>query len=466
MERTLGFWVDPEAAFLAILADEPVSFWLDSGVDAASGVSYLGAPSPASVTAVASAEGVVSLHRGAAASAVYPGSVFELLRDPHQAVPPEPGPAEGFAFGWVGWLGYELGAGLVGSPHHRSELPDATLIRADRTLTFDHAARSITLRAATTSTHPELWLESTARTLGGLVDRPAAEPSIPSLPAPSTARLRHPRAEYLEMIRECLDAIGRGDAYQICLTNEIMADAVDSPLDVYRRLRRANPSHHGGFIRTPQATVASSSPERFLEISPSGLVQTRPIKGTRPRGLDAATDQALLDDLATDEKEIAENIMIVDLMRNDLHRIAEPGSVETSELLQIESYRNVHQLVSTVSARLADGRSWVDAIEACLPGGSMTGAPKHSAMSIIDRLERGPRGPYAGAFGFLGSDGRVDLAMTIRTIVMTETVTSIGVGGGITALSNAEAEFAETLLKAEPLLAAANTTLVRDELGR
>jgi aminodeoxychorismate synthase component I len=462
MEQTLDFWVDPETAFLALLADEPVSYWLDGGVDAATGVSYLGAPSPASVTAVAAPGGAVSLTTGNAATSIYPGSVFDLLRDPAGAR--SSGPAHGFAFGWVGWLGYELGAALVGSPHHRSQLPDAVLIQADRTLVFDHATRSITLRATAASTaastHPEHWLESTASRLRALVGRPDAEPSPPP---PSTARLRHPRADYLAMIRECLDAIGRGDAYQICLTNEIVTDAVDSPLDVYRRLRRANPSHHGGFIRTPEVTVASSSPERFLEISPAGRVRTRPITGTRPRGADEATDRALLQQLATDEKEIAENIMIVDLMRNDLHRIAEPGSVETSELLTIESYRNVHQLVSTVSARLAEGRSWVDAVEACLPGGSMTGAPKHSAMSIIDRLERGPRGPYAGAFGFMGSDGRVDLAMTIRTIVMTDTATSIGVGGGITALSNAEAEFAETLLKAEPLLAAVNTTLARPD---
>lgn len=464
-ELTLGFWVDPEVAFVSLFSEKANSFWLDSGVDATAGVSYLGSPSPSSVTAVSSPAGDVSVRSvgDGSASKPYPGSIFDLLRETERENPRSEGASDGFTLGWVGWFGYELGAALVGSPRHRSVTPDAALIFADRTLAFDHVRRTVTLRASRSSAHPLHWMKETERELTGLVGRMADEPPAPPR---STARLRHRRAEYLDMVRECREAIDRGDAYQICLTNEIVIDAALHPLDVYRRLRRTNSSHHGGFVRTPELALASSTPERFLEVSPAGQVLTRPIKGTRPRGDTAAADQALRAELAHDEKEIAENIMIVDLMRNDLNRIAEPGTVEVSDLLKVESYANVHQLVSTVSAQLARGSSWVDVLESCLPGGSMTGAPKHSAMTIIDRLEQGPRGPYAGTFGYMATTGRVDLAMIIRTIVITEKSSSIGAGGGITALSRAEAEFTETLLKAEPLLAAANAVLDPDDQQR
>lgn len=465
-ELTLGFWVDPEVAFVTLFSKETNAFWLDSGADATTGVSYLGSPSPASVTAVASPGGEVTVRRvgdgTGPGSKPYPGSIFDLLRESEREnARPAPQP-DGFTLGWVGWFGYELGAVLVGSPHHRAVTPDAALIFADRTLAFDHTRRTVTMRASRTSTHPLRWIEQTERKLTALVGRSAGEP-LPA--APSRAHLRHHRAEYLDMVRQCREAIDRGDAYQICLTNEITIETALDPLDVYRRLRRTNASHHGGFVRTAELALASSTPERFLEVSPAGRVVTRPIKGTRPRGDTDAHDEALRVELANDEKEIAENIMIVDLMRNDLNRIAQPGTVEVSDLLKVESYANVHQLVSTVSAQLAHGLSWVDVLESCLPGGSMTGAPKHSAMTIIDRLERGPRGPYAGAFGYMADTGRVDLAMIIRSMVITEDASWIGVGGGITALSKDEAEFAETLLKAEPLLAAAGAVLDAEDRG-
>jgi anthranilate/para-aminobenzoate synthase component I len=472
----LPFWVDPEVAFTELLRDEPTAFWLDSGFGATSGVTYLGAPSPSSMIAMpdASGRGVRLSSPSGGLRSRHPGSVFDLLRETTATTSPvdriasdsDPDQDPGLGLGWVGWLGYELGAQLVGTPHHRSALPDFALMFADRVIAFDHAARTITLRVPEGSP-PDGWVGETTAALEALRGREPA-PLLPAparAVAPAPATLRHPRNEYLRMLRECAAAITRGDAFQICLTNEITIEANLDPVDTYLRLRRANPSHHAGYLRFGEVALLSSSPEQFLDIRPDGRVETMPIKGTRRRGASVAEDADLVRELAADPKERAENIMIVDLMRNDLSRVAELGSVAVHGLLRVESYRNVHQLVSTISARIAEGRSWVDVLAACLPAGSMTGTPKHSAMTIIDRLERGPRGPYAGAFGYLGTDGRVDLAMTIRSLVVRPDVATIGTGGGITASSIDELEFAETLLKAEPLLAAASAALVVERPG-
>jgi anthranilate synthase component 1 len=186
-----------------------------------------------------------------------------------------------------------------------------------------------------------------------------------------------------------------------------------------------------------------------------GVVRTRPIKGTRPRATDPAEDARLAAELAADEKERAENLMIVDLMRNDLARVCPPGEVAVTELFAVESHPQVHQLVSTIEGRMRPGHDAVDAIGACFPAGSMTGTPKRRAIELLDELEGADRGVYAGAFGRLGPDGSADLRMTIRTLVLDGTGATIGAGGGITALSDPAAELAEVGLKARALLAAA-----------
>jgi anthranilate/para-aminobenzoate synthase component I len=198
-----------------------------------------------------------------------------------------------------------------------------------------------------------------------------------------------------------------------------------------------------------------SSPETFLTVDRHGFVESSPIKGTRPRDSDPVADRRAARELRESEKEQAENLMIVDLVRNDLSRVAVPGSVEVTELLAVHSYRHVHQLVSTVRARLAPGASGLDAVRAAFPPGSMTGAPKRSAVELLAGLEAGPRGPYAGVAGRLGRDGTVDLAVVIRTVVLdlSTGLARVGVGGGITASSDPEAEVAEFHLKARALLA-------------
>ena len=435
----LGPGFDAGAVFAALFGDRDDVFWLDSG---AGGVSYLGAGTPVPVDA----DNVWEVLRETAVASV-------RGRDPRGELGVEPGvddDAPEFRLGLVGWLGYELRAHTTGAVvGRRSRYPDAAFLRVDRAIAIDGATGHAQLLALGASWTDELtaWRDEVAALAG-------ASAPVPLAPTPRSAVWHETDAEYLANIRACQAAIREGEAYQLCLTTEAEVAGDVDPLEVYLRLRASSPSHHGGLIRTGGVSLLSASPERFLDIDPAGLVRTRPIKGTRPRAIEAAADAALAEELLASEKERAENLMIVDLMRNDLARVCELGTVTVTELLQVESYAQVHQLVSTVTGRLASGRSAVDAIEACFPAGSMTGAPKLRATQLLDALERRPRGLYAGCFGYLGFDGRVDLAMTIRSIVLDERGATIGAGGGITALSVPVDELAEAKLKAAALLAA------------
>ncbi|WP_051973040.1 aminodeoxychorismate synthase component I [Cryobacterium sp. MLB-32] len=473
-------WWDPERVFQTLYSDHPYSFWLDAGANAVSGRSYLGVATEHSRFVTASvADGTVHV--------VTPGApgvegvtmrttIFDFLRSdlagtarPRATSPGVDDPASGgddifdgsFRLGWVGWLGYELGSQTVGSPVHSAGHPDAALLMVDRAIMFDHGTRTVTLLARFGAEQPiQDWATEVEFALQTTPERPPAGP-----PASAVARWRHSPERYAELIAECLVAIRSGDVYQVCLTNEIRVDGAVDPVAAYLRLRESSPSHHGGLLRFGQTALLSASPEQFLQVTPHGEVRTKPIKGTRPRSVDAVRDGDLARELRSSEKERAENLMIVDLMRNDLGRIAELGSVAVSKLLAVESYRHVHQLVSTIEARLAAGVTGVDVVAACFPAGSMTGAPKHSAMGIIDRLEGGPRGLYAGAFGYFGLDGAVDLAIIIRSIVLSPAGASIGTGGGITALSDAREEIEETRIKAAALLLALGAAPVSPDRG-
>jgi aminodeoxychorismate synthase component I len=266
--------------------------------------------------------------------------------------------------------------------------------------------------------------------------------------------LRQSDEEYLELIERAKDSIAAGDAYQLCLTNQMTIETKSHPFAAFLALREINPSPYMSFVRFGDVSLVSSSPEQFLRVEESGLVSSKPIKGTRKRSLDSQEDLLLVEELRSNEKERAENLMIVDLMRNDLGRVSEPSDVLVSKLFDVESYATVHQLVSTVEAKLKTGLDVFDAVEACFPAGSMTGAPKIRAMEILRGLEQGPRGLYSGCFGYISYRGAADLAMTIRTIVFEDGKATIGIGGGITIDSDPQAELLETKLKARALLVA------------
>ncbi|MCP2636808.1 anthranilate synthase component I family protein [Microbacterium sp. HD4P20] len=423
-------WVDPASVFEARFGTDEHVFWLDAGPEAREGWSWVGSGAPDDPAAVR------------ATVCAGPGGVADSGR---------------FAGGWVGWAGYDAAAARAGAPSSRDDdsVPHELWLRTERMIGFDHTRR----RAWAFAPAPDVArlaaeVSAIQPTAGGGEGTSAAPRRV--------AEARHRPDEYAQLIERCREAIREGDAYQLCLTTRFDIEASVDPVAVYARLRAATPAHHGGFIRSGGVALLSASPERFLEVGAegeAGIVRTRPIKGTRPRGRTPAADAALVAELTASDKERAENIMIVDLMRNDLSQVCLPGSVGVDGLLQVESYAAVHQLVSTVSGRLMPGTTLDGLLGAAFPAGSMTGAPKLSAMSILHRLEHGPRGLFAGCFGWVGADGALDLAMVIRSIVVDPDRAYVGAGGGITWRSDAAAEVAEVGIKARGPLAALGAEL-------
>jgi anthranilate/para-aminobenzoate synthase component I len=454
---TLPEWRDPELVFLSIAAGASRVAWLDSGVEAAEGRSVIAVAPDRAATVVAD-------------DVTAPDAVYRKLAT--QIGDADLGdvadPVGRAAVGWHGWFGYEFGARTIEVPAAPTETPAAAFFFADRVIVFEHEARAVRLEWLEDDADAaslRRWVDDTTTAIGRLrADRAAGgagearahadDDRTAYGPAPAATRWRHDPDAYRRMIAECQAAIVRGDAYQLCLTNRVDLDVTPDAVETYLRLRRSSPSHHGGFVRFDDVALLSASPEQFLLVERDGTVSTKPMKGTRPRSADPATDVALRAELSASEKERAENLMIVDLMRNDLGRIAELGTVRVPILLDVEEYPHVHQLVSTVTARLRHPLTALDAVRSAFPAGSMTGAPKLSAMTILHGLEQGPRGVYSGAFGCLGVDGTADLAMVIRSIVMTPAGASIGTGGGITALSDPDEEVEETRVKARALIAA------------
>jgi para-aminobenzoate synthetase component 1 len=435
--------VDPADAFTALFPDGD-AVWLDSGTDAESGRSFLGTGTRLVTASVA--DGTVNIDGRPAA-----GGILEALR----VAPVPPTATHGYPLGWMGWLGYEAGAAALGVPYAAGPGLDAAFLYVDRLVAFDHSDGSATVVDATPDGS---WLRGAVDVLAGArgsASRYEAAHPVPTGDQGAIPRWRHSDEDYLAMIRSCQDAIRAGDAYQLCLTNTATAATSADPLAVHLRLRRSSPAHHAGFLRIGGEALVSSSPEQFLLVTADGRVRTKPIKGTRPRGATLAEDLRLRAELEASEKEQAENVMIVDLMRNDLGRVCEVGSVGVRHLLEVESYAQVHQLVSTVEGRLRPGLTAVDALAAAFPAGSMTGAPKLSAMRILAGLEAGPRGVYSGCFGSLSADGSADVAMVIRSLRFRDGGVTIGAGGGITALSVPAEELDEVYIKAAALFEAA-----------
>lgn len=447
--HSLEQWVDPAAAFSELVAGRSGGFWLDSGRDATAGTSYLGATERWVTASVA--DGTVTEHPSGARR---PGTIFEAVSATLEKDVDADPDAGAFRLGWVGWLGYELHRQTMASGlDTESGHPDAALAWVDRVVAFDHSAGVVRLLALGEAWEGELakWRDSTVSALARL---PATWTHATGPARPATRGVwADTDEEYLAKVRECQEAIREGDAYQLCLTTECRVEGRFDAAALYLDLRVTSPTHHGAYLRLGEVCLVSASPEQFLSITPDRVIESKPIKGTRPRGSTTAQDEALHAELLGSDKERAENLMIVDLMRNDLGRVCEVGSVSVPSLLTVESYAHVHQLVSTVRGRLRDDVTVMDAVASCFPAGSMTGAPKLAAVRILDSLERRPRGIYSGAFGYVSLDGRVDLAMVIRSIVIDADGASIGAGGGITALSVPEEELAEAKLKAAALLA-------------
>ena len=459
--RTLAGWRDPEGVFVALYGDRDHAVWLDSA-RAEPGLarfSFMGAPDGplGQVVRYDVATGVLTVDGEDRRESVLDYCERELTR--LRADAPEL-PFD-FTCGFAGYLGYELKAECGGTLVHRSPLPDAALVFCDRLIAFDHDERRVHLLALADETGA-----GAARRMAGdhraaaRRHRPAARRPAP--PGALTFTAREGRDAYLANIGACLHEIVEGESYEVCLTTELHSDGAIDPLAAYRALRARNPAPYAALLRLGDVSVLSSSPERYLRVDRERIVESKPIKGTAPRAAHPLEDAYRAAALRDDDKSRAENLMIVDLVRNDLGRVCALGSVEVPSLMAVESYATVHQLVTTVRGRLRDDASAIDCIRAAFPGGSMTGAPKLRTMEIIDRLEGGPRGVYSGALGFLSVNGTADLSIVIRTLVASPDGLRIGSGGAIVAASDPDAEHDEMLLKARAVLEAVGGTLAAE----
>jgi para-aminobenzoate synthetase len=451
--------VDAETGFCSLYGRSPSSFWLDSSLVSPARFSYFGEAAGPGMSIV-SYDNLTQIlvTRDAAGQREEHQSIFWYL-DRNRAGPPASPPPCPFVGGHVGWFGYELGRECGSAVARRAPTPAAFFMRADRFVAVDHLERRTYVVAIADEqdwSGAAHWVDATAGCLRNLPS--PSEPPLGNLREPIRFALDRDPATYISDVERCLDWIREGETYQVCLTNELTCSVNVDPLDLYRVMRRINPAPHAAFLRWPGGAVLSASPERFLSVDLAGRVEAKPIKGTIARSSDAALDRVHAEQLRASEKDRAENLMIVDLLRNDLSRVCLPGTVEVPSLFAIESYATVHQLVSTVRGTLRPNASVIDLVRAAFPGGSMTGAPKLRTLNLIDCLENRPRGAYSGALGWLGDDGAADLSIVIRTIIAAGSRLSLGVGGGIVAQSTPQGEFEEMMLKARASIQAIVTT--------
>lgn len=464
-----------ESLFVSEFARSANSFWLDSSMVTAglSRFSFMGDDQGphSELLRYDSRSRQLTATRKDQDPVAHSRSIFEYLgQSLRQHATDGAGLPFDFQGGFVGYFGYELKNEFApAAAPHVAPSPDACFLFADRFVAIDHLEKCAYLIQVGPETHGKA-ADSWEKQLEAAIKREAsaravaAPVDIKNQAMPVRFTMRHDKTAYLKLIHRCKDAIRNGESYEICLTNTLTTESAVDPLALYLALRAINPAPYGAYLKFGDLSILSSSPERFLKIEPAGAIEAKPIKGTAPRGATLIEDARLAETLRSSEKNKAENLMIVDLLRNDLGSICEIGSVEVSKLMDIETYANVHQMVSTVRGRLGEGLGAVDAVRAAFPGGSMTGAPKLRTIELIDSFENSARGVYSGALGFLSLSGSADLSVVIRTIVAGPDGLSIGAGGAILALSDENEEFEEMLLKARaPLGAIARAVTGRED---
>lgn len=449
-------WLEPEAA-LAAWGSTPWCAFLDSGgpVDARSRWQIL-ALHPKHTVFVANG----LLHKdGAVLAESSPQAVFSALR---HALPAQQQGARHHPYdlpfygGYIGFFDYYFGmqCEAVPSRHAKHDQPDCAFGFYEQVFVWDRVEKRAFL--AGFSDNAEATLE-TQRQYRGLwntircadVPAPVSVPRLVFTPDQT-------RAAYCAAVERAKQYIAAGDIFQVNITGRYAAESEGllDDLSLYRALRHAAPAPFGAYLRCGEGyALLSTSPERFLQLNGQRYTCSRPIKGTAPRGKTDEDDRVFAQSLAVDEKECSENLMIVDLMRNDIGRVAEIGSVTVPEFLKVERFAHVHHLVSEVRGKLAEGQDVFDLLQATLPPGSVTGAPKHRAMQIIDELEASARGAYCGSIVCIGVEGQMESSVIIRTLVRHGNSLHIAAGGGITALSDPDKEYAEMCLKIAPLLA-------------
>ncbi|WP_319804953.1 anthranilate synthase component I family protein [Nocardioides kribbensis] len=448
---------DPAAYFADVAATHPRCFWLDGGgARAWSGRrSLVGWLEPGDVSLSYSAARREVVRHVDGRAEVVGDDVFVVLEAELAAAR-----AAGRADQWFGYLGYASRPDLPARPS--TDVPDAVLMRPSHLRLFDHPDPAAVPTAATPAAVPTASAPA-----------PSAPPVTPVGPDPHLSAdawadrcgFRQPAGEtrggptpaYRAAFDRVQEHLHAGDTYEVNLTHRLEAASDLDPAAAYLRLRALNPAPYAGFcqhdVDGARGWLLSSSPERYAVVRADGVIETKPIKGTTPRSPDPAEDERLRAQLATEPRFRAENLMVTDLLRNDLSMVCEPGTVEVPQLMAVESYASVHQLVTTVRGRLRQGVGTVEALRALFPAGSMTGAPKLRTMQVVEEVEATARGAYAGAFGWVAADGRADLGVVIRSLTTTgDGRYRLGTGGGVTVHSDVDSEWAETQVKAERLL--------------
>jgi anthranilate/para-aminobenzoate synthase component I len=356
-------------------------------------------------------------------------------------------------FGAFGYFGYECA--MAPELPRLAPFPDAWFLICDTVVHWEHAGAQPRLVAAgATDERPADRLEPLARSIEMSRDEAARlDDGATCADAPADPR-DFSWGEYEDAFAAARRSLASGDSYQLCFTYPLLRPWREDPLRLYARLRRFNPAPFAAYVEAPFGAIASSSPERFLQVDRAGRVQARPMKGTAARADDREERTRAARELVESEKTRAENLMIADLLRNDLGRVCELGSVRAVQPALLEEHGSVLQLVSVLEGRLARGRTCADLLASAFPPGSMTGAPKARSIELLRALERAPRGPYSGALGYLTADGRMDLSVVIRAALLASGVARVNVGGGIVWDSEARGEFEESRMKAAPLLRA------------
>lgn len=444
---SLPYLADAAACYAAI-SDLPWAIWLDS---AGLGRYDILCAQPVATLVTHGTDTEITDAKGTRHSTDDP---FTLLRqqlgEPVSTMPGIP-----FSGGALGYWGYDLARRMMILPgaqgaqdtQNAGHLPDMAIGIYDWAIVLDHQQKTAQLvsqqcYAETKNMLPEI-LDRLQRAGELPADTFSVHGSITSNFTPDS---------YAAAFAQVQHYLQAGDCYQINLAQRFSTAATGDALGAYLTLRSLSPAPYSAFLNLPQAQVLCASPERFLRVQ-NGSVETKPIKGTRPRSGDVQQDRQLAEELRNHPKDRAENLMIVDLLRSDLGKSCAPGSVRVPKLFEVESFTNVHHLVSTVEGRLAEGRDALHVLRDCFPGGSVTGAPKQRAMQIIEQLEPNPRGIYCGAIGYVGFDGNMDTNIVIRSLIYAKGVVCCWVGGGIVADSGMAAEYQETLDKAEGMLA-------------
>ena len=434
------------SACFAAIRDLPWAAWLDSG---GSGRYDVLVAQPVATLVTQGEQTEINNGSGVRHSTA---DVFSLIRE-QLGSPIAPMPDIPFAGGALGYWGYDLARRyhhIPGIAHDHEHLPEMAVGIYDWAIVIDH--HELSARLVSRQRYAE-----TAQVLQKILDRVIGIPSVDQPEKESTFSVagritsNFSKAAYRNAFNAIQKYLREGDCYQVNLAQRYAASASGDAYAAYLELRRLSPAPYSAFLDWPQAQILCVSPERFLRVQ-ERRVETKPIKGTRPRSADVAEDARLAEELRGHPKDRAENLMIVDLLRNDFGKSCEPGSVQAPKLFELESFANVHHLVSTVEGTLQNGCDALDVLSNCFPGGSITGAPKQRAMEIIEQLEPHRRGVYCGTIGYVGHDGNMDTNIVIRTLVYSHNQIRCWAGGGIVADSQCDAEYQETLDKASAML--------------